>query len=62
MPFVRVEMFEGRTHQQKSDLVRAITDAVTKIAKVEPEAVTVIIEELPKKNVGHGGVLVSDKE
>ena len=50
MPIVRVEMWPGRTHDQKADLARAITDAVVSIARTTPEAPIVIFEDVAKDN------------
>ena len=60
MPIVRVEMWSGRTREQKSELAKAITDAVVKIAKTTPEATTVIFEDIAKENWAIGGKLASD--
>jgi len=59
MPIVRVEMWSGRTGEQKAELARAITDAVVNIAKAAPEATTVIFEDVTKENWAIGGVLAS---
>ncbi|MBI4198953.1 MAG: tautomerase family protein [Chloroflexi bacterium] len=61
MPIVRVELWPGRTHAQKAELARAITDAVVTIAHTTPEATIVIFEDVPKENWAQGGVLASDK-
>ena len=42
MPVMRVEMWTGRTHAQKQELARAITEAVCAIAETTPEATTII--------------------
>lgn len=60
MPVITVDMLEGRTVEQKRELVAAITDVVVKIAKTTPEATTVIIHETPKTNWSKGGKLLSD--
>ena len=57
MPIVRVEMWPGRTQQQKQELARAITDAVVRIAKTTPEATIVIFEDVAKENWAEGGEL-----
>ncbi len=61
MPIVRVEMWPGRTHAQKAELARAITDAVVTITHTTPEATFVIFEDVPKEDWAQGGVLASDK-
>jgi 4-oxalocrotonate tautomerase len=59
MPIVRVEMWEGRTQDQKAELARAITDAVVRIAKTTPEATIVVFEDVARDNWATGGVLAS---
>jgi len=60
MPIVRVEMWEGRTHAQKAELARVITEAVTTIAHTTPEATIVIFEDIAKSDWATAGVLASD--
>jgi 4-oxalocrotonate tautomerase len=60
MPIVRVEMWPGRTREQKAELAGAITDAVVRIAGTTPEATTVVFEDVAKENWAVGGVLSSD--
>ena len=61
MPIVRVELWPGRTHAQKAELARAITDAVVTVAHAQPESTLVIFEDVPKENWAQGGVLASDR-
>ncbi|MBI2907270.1 MAG: tautomerase family protein [Chloroflexi bacterium] len=60
MPIIRVEMWEGRTHAQKAELARAITEAVVTIAHTTPEATFVVFEDIRKEDWAQGGVLASD--
>lgn len=60
MPIVRVEMWEGRTHAQKAELARLITEAVVKVARTTPEAIIVVFDDVAKENWAVGGVLASD--
>lgn len=61
MPVIRVEMFEGRSRDQKRALVRAMTDALINTCGGNPDAVQVIIEDVKKENWGSGGELCADK-
>ena len=61
MPIVRVEMWTGRTHAQKQELTRAITEAVCTIAETTPEATIVVFEDIDRSNWAQGGVLASDE-
>jgi len=60
MPIVRVEMWPGRTREQKAELARLITDVMVKVAGTTPEATTVVFEDVLKENWAVGGVLASE--
>ena len=61
MPIIRVEMFAGRTEQQKRALVRELTDAFVNAVGGTPERVNVVITDIDKSDWGSGGELCSDK-
>ena len=60
MPVVTVEMWEGRTIEQKKQLVEGITSSFVQIG-TPPEAVQVIIKDIPKHNWAIGGKLASEE-
>ena len=60
MPIVTVEMWSGRTDDQKAELAKAITDAVVKIAKTTPEATIIVFRDVEKEDWAQGGKLASD--
>jgi 4-oxalocrotonate tautomerase len=60
MPIVRIEMWTGRTHAQKAELARVITEAMVTIAHTTPEATIVVFEDIAKENWALGGVLASE--
>ena len=60
MPVVHVEMWTGRTHEQKAELAKAITDAVVRIAKTSADHTIVIFDDVEKEDWAEGGVLASD--
>ena len=62
MPTIRVEMFEGRTPEQKQEFVKALTDASVSTLGTSPEAVDVILTEIKKTDWATGGVLWSEKK
>lgn len=59
MPVVIVEMWEGRTPEQKKQLVADITAAFTRIG-TPADVVHVILKDVSKQNWGHGGKLASE--
>jgi len=60
MPVVIVEMWEGRTIEQKRQLVEDITSAFVKIG-TPPEALSIILKDNPKHNWGQNGKLASEQ-
>ena len=59
MPVVIVEMWEGRTIEQKRQLVEGITSVMVNM-EIPREAVHIIIKDNPKHNWASGGKLASD--
>lgn len=62
MPVVTVEMYEGRTREQKQALVEGITDAMVDHADAPRESLDVIIHDVPKENWGRNGLLGTQRE
>jgi len=60
MPVVIIEMLEGRTIEQKKNLVEGITSAFANIG-TPAEALHIIMKDNPKHNVAIGGKLASEK-
>ena len=61
MPTIRIEMFEGRTPEQKRALVAAVTEACVRTIGASPESVEILLFDIAKQNWAKGGVLWSDK-
>ncbi|HXZ90599.1 MAG TPA: 2-hydroxymuconate tautomerase family protein [Candidatus Dormibacteraeota bacterium] len=55
MPVVIVEMWEGRTSEQKEKLIRSITRAFEESIGTKPESLQIIIHDVPKSNWGTKG-------
>ena len=62
MPVVIVEMWEGRTVEQKRRLVEAITAAMVEHARANPAHLHVIIHETPRASWGREGKLGTELE
>jgi 4-oxalocrotonate tautomerase len=61
MPELTIEMVEGRTLEQKRELVRRLTEVVVDVCKVDPSAVTIVIHENRREDKAKGGVLFLDR-
>ena len=55
MPIIDVTMLEGRTPEQKANLIRALTDAAERTLGAPRESIRVLIRELPPAHWGVGG-------
>ena len=55
MPIVKVEMWAGRSPEIKKKLIENITRTVCETVGCPPEAVTIVIEDIPKENWGQSG-------
>ncbi|TWI58102.1 2-hydroxymuconate tautomerase [Halalkalibacter nanhaiisediminis] len=60
MPFITVKVLEGKTTEQKRELVKKMTDVVTETFEVEKDKVFIFFEDLEKDNYGKHGELFSD--
>ena len=60
MPTLHVELFEGRTKEQKAALAHELTQACVRVLGSKPEGVDVIFVDVKKENWASGGVLWSD--
>ena len=58
MPYVRIEITDGATTQQKLDLYKGVTDLLVKVLGKNPEYTFVVIEEVEGENWGHKGTSV----
>jgi len=58
MPIVTINILEGRTKDQKTNLIKNVSSAVMETLGAPPESVRVIINEMPFENYGIGGLPV----
>lgn len=57
MPLITVQLFEGRTIEQKRAYAKALTDASVEVLGIEPGAVDVIFQDVRKSDWATAGVL-----
>lgn len=60
MPSINITILEGRTLEQKRQLVKGITDVVVKTCNTKPEKVSIYLNEVKKENSAKAGVLRCD--
>jgi 4-oxalocrotonate tautomerase len=62
MPTIRVELMEGRTPEQKKNLVKALTQAVVETLGGKAESVDVLLFDIKRHDWATGGELWSEKK
>ena len=60
MPILRVSLWPGRTKAQKAEMARALTETLSRVGNIPPQAIMIQFEELPKENWATGGELHSE--
>ncbi len=61
MPYITVKMLEGRTEDQKRNLVEKVTEVVSETVGAPKENIVVFIEEMSKNHYAVAGKRLSDK-
>lgn len=62
MPMIRVELFEGRSVEQKRALARALTDAVVQTLGGQAESVHIVFQDVARHDWATAGLLWSERE
>jgi len=60
MPVIQITMSEGRTLEQKRELVRVLTKETARILNSKEENMRILIYEVSKENWGDAGKLGVD--
>lgn len=55
MPIANIQILEGRTDEQKAELIEKVTQAICGSLGSPQEAVRVLVQEVPKTQWGIGG-------
>ena len=61
MPTYHIELFEGRSVEEKRKLVEAVTRVTTEVLGSAPESVDIIITDVKRENWATGGKLWSEQ-
>lgn len=61
MPTIRVELFEGRSVEQKRALAKELTEACVRVLGGSADGIDVIFSDVARHDWATGGVLWSDK-
>ena len=60
MPILQIEILKGRTIEQKREMVKKVTEAVSETLNCPEDAVSIIIREMDTENFAKAGKLRVD--
>jgi 4-oxalocrotonate tautomerase len=61
MPYVTIVLREGRSVEQKREMVKAVTEAIARTTGAKPDSVHIVVHDLPAHNLAREGILLSDR-
>jgi len=59
MPIVQISLVAGRTPEKKEQLIKKVTDAIVEALQIPADKVRIVLNEVPKENLGYGGIPLS---
>ena len=60
MPVIQITISQGRSVEQKRELIRVLTRETARILNTEEKKVRILIYEVSKENWGNAGILRVD--
>lgn len=60
MPVVTVQLWPGKSREQKKNMARAITDAIVSQGAIQAQAIHIVFQEVSRDNWADGGVLADE--
>ncbi|WP_096201581.1 2-hydroxymuconate tautomerase [Bacillus sp. FJAT-45350] len=62
MPIAKIHILEGRSREQKQELIQEVTGAINRSLGANPEKIKVLLIEIPKDNWATAGVTKSEED
>jgi 4-oxalocrotonate tautomerase len=59
MPIVQISLVQGRTPEKKEQLIKKVTEAIVEVLQIPEERVHIVLNDVPKENIGRGGIPLS---
>lgn len=60
MPYANIQITKGATREQKSELVKELTDSLIRVLGKKPEHIHIVIQEIEEEDWGYAGMLTDD--
>lgn len=60
MPYVNIQITKGATREQKAEIVKDVTNSLSRVLGKKPEYTHIVIQEIEDENWGFSGLLTDD--
>jgi 4-oxalocrotonate tautomerase len=60
MPYINIQITQGATREQKSQLVQEVTNSLVRILGKNPEHIHIVIQEIAEADWGFAGMLTDE--
>lgn len=60
MPYINVQITQGATRDQKSQIVKDMTNSLVTVLGKKPEHIHIVIQEIKEEDWGFEGMLTDD--
>lgn len=60
MPYINVQITEGASREQKTRIVKDMTETLVNVLGKKPEHIHIVIQEIKEENWGFEGMLTDD--
>ena len=62
MPIITIKLLEGRTEEQIKEMIKEVTEIVSRTVNASPETISISVEEMKKDRYAVAGVRISDRK
>ncbi len=62
MPYVEIKLLGSLSREQKRELAKRVTEALSEVAGKSPESVYIVFQEVEREDWAVGGILFADKQ
>ena len=60
MPYINLQITKGASREQKSQLVKEMTESLVRVLGKKPEHIHIVIQEIGEENWGFEGLLTDE--
>lgn len=60
MPYINIQITKGASRDQKAEIVKDITNSLSRVLGKKPEHTHIVIQEIEDENWGFSGLLTDD--